>query len=48
MGYARQINGQMIPTYNQPSFKNRMTIRTETYPGKVGFNELGWKTPPAP
>jgi type VI secretion system secreted protein VgrG len=40
VGLARQINGQMIPTYSQPAFKNRMTIRTETYPGKLGFNEL--------
>ncbi|MDI1446888.1 type VI secretion system tip protein TssI/VgrG [Polyangium sp. 6x1] len=40
MGLARQINGQMVPMYNQPSFRNRMTIRSETYPGKQGFNEL--------
>jgi len=40
IGLARQINGQMVPMYQQPSFKNRMTIRTETYPGKAGFNEL--------
>ncbi|MRG92156.1 type VI secretion system Vgr family protein [Polyangium spumosum] len=40
MGLARQINGQMVPMYNQPAFRNRMTIRTETYPGKAGFNEL--------
>jgi len=40
MGYARQINGQMTPMYAQPAFRNRMTIRTETYPGKQGFNEL--------
>jgi type VI secretion system secreted protein VgrG len=40
VGLARQINGQMIPSYSQPAFKNRMTIRTETYPGKQGFNEL--------
>ncbi|HRI65625.1 MAG TPA: type VI secretion system tip protein TssI/VgrG, partial [Polyangium sp.] len=40
IGLARQINGQMVPMYNQPAFKNRMTIKTETYPGKVGFNEL--------
>lgn len=37
---ARQINGQMVPTYNQPAMRNRMTIKTETYPGKDGFNEL--------
>ncbi|MDC0747519.1 type VI secretion system Vgr family protein [Polyangium mundeleinium] len=40
VGFARQINGQMVPMYSQPAFKNRMTIRTETYPGKAGFNEL--------
>jgi type VI secretion system secreted protein VgrG len=40
VGLARQINGQMVPMYNQPAFRNRMTIRTETYPGKAGFNEL--------
>jgi type VI secretion system secreted protein VgrG len=40
VGYARQINGQMTPMYSQPAFRNRMTIRTETYPGKQGFNEL--------
>lgn len=40
MGYARQINGQMTPMYQQPAFRNRMTIKTETYPGKQGFNEL--------
>ncbi|UQA63169.1 type VI secretion system Vgr family protein [Polyangium aurulentum] len=40
IGLARQINGQMVPTYSQPAFRNRMTIRTETYPGKQGFNEL--------
>ncbi len=40
MGLARQINGQMVPMYSQPAFKNRMTIRTETYPGKAGFNEM--------
>lgn len=40
IGLARQINGQMVPMYQQPAFKNRMTIKTETYPGKAGFNEL--------
>ena len=29
----------MVPTYSQPNTKNRMTIKTETYPGKLGFNE---------
>ncbi len=40
IGLARQINGQMVPTYQQPSFSKRMTIKTETYPGKQGHNEL--------
>ncbi|MFO0619234.1 MAG: type VI secretion system tip protein TssI/VgrG [Polyangiaceae bacterium] len=37
---ARMINGQMVPTYAQPEKQNVMTIRTETYPGKEGFNEI--------
>jgi type VI secretion system secreted protein VgrG len=37
---ARMINGQMVPTYGQPSNQNVLTIRTETYPGKAGFNEI--------
>lgn len=37
---ARDINGQMMPTYAQPGHKNMMTIKTESYPGKAGFNEL--------
>lgn len=37
---SRNINGQMIPSYAQPKNQNRMTIKTETYPGKVGYNEL--------
>jgi len=37
---ARMINGQMVPTYAQPGHQNVMTIRTETYPGKAGINEL--------
>ena len=40
MGLGRQINGQMTPEYSTPKFKNRMSIKTETYPGKQGFNEL--------
>ncbi len=40
MGLGRQINGVMTPTYSQPGFQSRMTIKTETYPGKQGFNEL--------
>lgn len=37
---ARMINGQMVPTYAQPAHQNVMTIRTETYPGKAGINEI--------
>jgi type VI secretion system secreted protein VgrG len=37
---SRNINGQMIPSYAQPRNQNMMTIKTETYPGKVGYNEL--------
>lgn len=37
---SRNINGQMIPSYTQPKHQNRMTIKTETYPGKVGYNEF--------
>ena len=37
---SRLINGQMMPSYGQPSRKNMMTIKTESYPGKQGFNEL--------
>ena len=37
---ARMINGQMVPIYGQPSNQNMMCIRTETYPGKDGYNEI--------
>jgi len=40
VGVGRNINGKMMPTYGQPSRMNMMTIKTETYPGKQGFNEL--------
>lgn len=40
VGLSRMINGQMVPSYGQPSRQNVMTIRTETYPGKAGFNEI--------
>jgi type VI secretion system secreted protein VgrG len=40
VGLARHINGVMTPTYQQPARKNVMTIKTESYPGKAGFNEL--------
>lgn len=37
---ARMINGQMIPIYGQPANQNVMCIRTESYPGKNGYNEI--------
>ncbi|MBK9258714.1 MAG: type VI secretion system tip protein VgrG [Polyangiaceae bacterium] len=37
---ARMINGQMIPIYGQPAHQNVMVIRTESYPGKNGYNEI--------
>jgi type VI secretion system secreted protein VgrG len=37
---ARDMNGQMMPTYSQPNHKNMMTVKTESYPTKKGFNEL--------
>ncbi|HTJ84339.1 MAG TPA: type VI secretion system tip protein TssI/VgrG [Polyangiaceae bacterium] len=40
IGLSRMINGQMVPTYAQPSQQNVMTIKTESYPGKAGNNEL--------
>ncbi len=40
VGFARMINGEMMPAYGQPNNKNVMTIKTESYPGKGGFNEI--------
>ncbi len=40
IGFARLINGEMTPSYAQPARKNVMTIKTESYPGKGGFNEI--------
>jgi type VI secretion system secreted protein VgrG len=40
VGIARKINGVMTPTYSQPGNKSMMTIKTESYPGKAGYNEL--------
>jgi type VI secretion system secreted protein VgrG len=40
IGLARNINGVMLPTYTQPANKSRMTIRTQSYPGGGGYNEL--------
>lgn len=39
-GFARNINGQMVPEYAQPVNKTRLSVKTPTYPGKQGFNEL--------
>jgi type VI secretion system secreted protein VgrG len=39
VGLSRHINGEMVPNYVQPSNKSMMTIKTPTYPGKVGWNE---------
>jgi type VI secretion system secreted protein VgrG len=40
MGIARNINGVMLPTYGQPANRSVMTIKTQTYPGGGGYNEL--------
>jgi type VI secretion system secreted protein VgrG len=40
LAIARMINGQMVPIYSQPAHQNEMTIRTESYPGKNGYNEI--------
>ena len=41
VGIARNINGEMVPTYGQPARKTMMTVKTQTYPsGGGGFNEL--------
>lgn len=40
IGVARNINGVMIPTYNQPGNKNVMTIKTPSSPATGGFNEI--------
>jgi type VI secretion system secreted protein VgrG len=40
IGLARNINGVMLPTYAQPGNQSRMTIRTQSYPGGGGYNEL--------
>jgi type VI secretion system secreted protein VgrG len=39
VGVGRHINGQMIPTYGQPSNKTMMSIKTPSYPGGVGYSE---------
>ncbi len=40
VGVGRNMNGKMMPMYGQPDRKNIMTIKTESYPGKQGNNEL--------
>jgi type VI secretion system secreted protein VgrG len=40
IGIARNINGEMVPAYSQPAEKTKFTIKTLTYPGGGGFNEL--------
>jgi type VI secretion system secreted protein VgrG len=40
VGIARNINGEMVPTYGQPAKKTMMTVKTLTYPGGAGYNEL--------
>ena len=40
-GFARNINGQMVPEYGQPANKTRMSLKTPSYPSSGGgFNEL--------
>ena len=39
-GFARNINGQMVSEYSQPANKTRFTLKTPTYPGGQGFNEV--------
>jgi type VI secretion system secreted protein VgrG len=41
VGIARNINGEMVPTYGQPAKKTMMTVKTQTYPSRGGgYNEL--------
>ena len=40
IGLAREINGVMPPSYSLPANKQLMTIKTPTYPGGEGFNEI--------
>ena len=40
-GFARNINGQMVPEYAQPTNKTRMTMKSPSYPSAGGgFNEF--------
>jgi len=40
IGLGRAINGQMTPTYGQPSNKTMMSIKTPSSPSSGGFNEI--------
>lgn len=40
VGLARDINGEMTPTYGQPANKNVMTIKTPSSPANGGYNEI--------
>jgi type VI secretion system secreted protein VgrG len=40
VGLARQINGQAIPAYAQPTNKTMMAMKTPSSPASGGFNEL--------
>ncbi len=40
IGLGRAINGQMTPTYGQPSNKTMMSIKTPSSPSSGGFNEF--------
>ncbi len=40
VGLARDINGEMMPTYSQPASKNVMTIKTPSSPATGGYNEF--------
>ena len=40
VGLARDINGEMVPAYAQPTNKNVMTIKTPSSPATGGYNEI--------
>ncbi|MBW2458482.1 MAG: type VI secretion system tip protein VgrG, partial [Deltaproteobacteria bacterium] len=40
VGLHRDINGQMVPAYAAQANKEVMTIKTPTYPGGGGYNEI--------
>lgn len=44
IGLSRDINGEMVPAYQQPAHMNWMTIKTPTSPAKPnGYNEIRLK-----